>query len=466
MDIKKPQLSNISMYTSKENAQKNLEIILNYSKNANKNKDCIGHPQSMLKDDLKRELGCKTYNVDKRYEPMNREFTNGGSIPSINSVEINEFIDKYICQDKVNHNSNTNIITLNPDEVVRMKAGGPILSKQRKRHSKRNENGKNTKNDKCKEARTENVRNEKAGPSNNDKADSVTKQKLIRMKVPVFHGPCCKAMPGQQNLIAEKNNTEKEQDFMQNSLMDAAIDKFDNKSREQEFFQKSLMSSAIEKFDKHLELEKHNASESYTSKSSDKHISFAAAPLYVDNSSGNTTEDATDKEGKVKEGTKMSCKPTKSKLTITEFDRIFNAELKKRRAKSNRDSALSTSCNTNCPMDHIRIEPASTVKASLIHSVVTVLPNDIIFTKDYDLMNAIDKFIQAENACKFEEALRAAEVAAKLAPPGFEEEAAASAARNYQFYSNNQDNYHSLPLDRKKKPIEIVAYVGSTICQK
>ncbi|KAI5709874.1 hypothetical protein M8J76_002569 [Diaphorina citri] len=439
-------------YTAKENAKKCLDIILKYSKTVKKNKEYIAHPQSMLKDDLKREFGCKTDDADGRDRRMTGKIMgNDESIPSIKSKEINDFIEKYICYDSLNQSSNTNIITLNHDEFIRLKAGGSAMSKPDDNDNENNRtNRKSMKRQVIVEScsggqiKLKNTQVEVGTQNNNGfslQSNNKDNEKFVPCNVQSFD---------KDNNQMQELKMNKYRDMNEMSL---AI----NRKEMKDSYTEGKMDQLSRRKTSLLRMKSPNNSES----ASNKHISFATKNELFEISSDKLKSDystgVNDREGSSQR------RGTKTKLTIVEFDNIFNTELKKRRGRvSNANAAQSGLRHNPCSTSHIHLEPTSTVKTTLIHSAVTGLPNDILFNEDYELMNAIDKFIQAENACKFEEALRAAEIAAKLAPPGYEEEAAASAARNYQFQCDKLENFNTIQIDKKKKPIEIISYVGST----
>nr|CAD7604205.1 unnamed protein product [Timema genevievae] len=84
------------------------------------------------------------------------------------------------------------------------------------------------------------------------------------------------------------------------------------------------------------------------------------------------------------------------------------------------------------------------------------------YERDSQFIEAVDKLIQAEQASRFQGAVRAAEAAAAAAPPELAEEAAAAGAREYQT-DVVETICRKLPGER---PIQLVGYIGVTRPQK
>lgn len=513
-----------------ENAQKSLDIILNYSKKSNKHEDYVAHPQTMLKDDLKRDFGCKTDDVHRQdrttiVKRIDEDYRQSlGSIKSIKSSEINDFINKYICFDNSNEDSNTNTITLNPNEYVRLKAGGSVVSKligndcpdreyeNREQHvcpkinknsepstiGSKGENSNRTAN--SEEARLPHniyrtrILDENSEPREKVKTSTNYNQRLLGESLEPRQNVTIENR-GSNNPKVERKNSESYLSFGPlRSLLKTRVSDSDRRGPSGQTIDSSEMKhisfatnntesnnppeetidpestlpfDPSRRFQKTrgLDNDRGGLSNQNIDPSEMKHISFASEPQsfeIVDDNMylGSNDEVDDDIKGSDKRSSPRCATANRPKMNILEFDRIFKAELKKRHGGiSNFTHSVKITPDT---INNIQLEPSSSVKSALIHSAVTGLPNDIPLTEDYELMNAIDKFIQADNACKFEEALKAAEIAAKMAPAGYEEEAAASAARFYQYQFDQRDNLNSILLDGKKKPIEIVAYLGST----
>lgn len=467
-----------SHYTEQENAQKCLDIILNYSKQSKKYDTFFAHPQTMLKDDLKRDFGSKT-NYVQRQEPKSTDERNKGwsfqSIDTINSSEmINDFINKYICLDNGHVSSNSNTITLNPNECVRLKAGGSALSKAK---SPNKGGGRRQSINQSTLLSPEDPSNATAVADTNAQIRSPDRSTEIIYESSGLRG---------KYTMASNDNVGRSGEVLDREQYDpigkkvALYEKEDSKESNMRFPLWSLLKTKIA--DENVDDNSNNRNpadsrneslafneyaepkvESATGPPQNadlndtRHISFASQPQSFEITNNSMDSVLNDDDA---DDTDKKCETViRRKVNILEFDRIFKAELKRRRGVSSMVNRVKI---THDAINNVHLEPTSGVKAALIHSAVSGLPHDIPLTEDYELMNAIDKFIQADNACKFEEALRAAEIAAKLAPPGYEEEAAASAVRQFQYQCDEKEDLNSMPLDGKKKPIEIVAYVGST----